>query len=106
MKLEELKNALRTTTELTIESGHVRVAQDSLDNTFSPEVLTPFYGEAGIAIARAEHVEAGGGKFIVKGKTSFPVLNAPTDGLANPLLKDAMEVLATFERLGDGTLGV
>src|SRR5689334_3992018 len=90
MRFQDLENALRTNNTLSINNGQVHIGPDLLDKTLPAAALAPFYGAAGIEIVSAV-AAAGSGprKIVVGGKTSFPLLNAPTD------------VLATFELVGD-----
>ena len=90
MKFEEIANALKTNPALSIKNGQVQIGPDALDKTLPAPIFTPLYGGRGIEIASV-NAAAGNGprKIAVKGKTLFPLLKTPLD------------VLATFELIGD-----
>jgi hypothetical protein len=94
MTFEDLKAAPRANSTLSIKNGQVQIGSDSLDQSLPAEILTPFYGAAGIEIANgiASVIAAGDGgpgKIQIEGKTSFPLLDGPVD------------VLATLELVGE-----
>lgn len=101
MNLQDLPKILSRHKTLSIEGGQVRVDSERLDQSLQVDVLVSLYGDAGVVITEAE-ASADGGKVIVTGKTSFPSLTAPADGLANPLLAQPVKVLVLFELIDAG----
>jgi hypothetical protein len=90
MKFEDIGSALKTSNTLSIKNGLVKIGPDLLNKTLPAAIFTPLYGVTGIEIASVT-AAAGNGprKIAVKGKTLFPLLKTPLD------------VLATFELIGD-----